>query len=624
MRYPKMTVPSRKRSLIDSFRGYEHLPKVSAGAFYDMENGSGEGAPLLTVRRRRTTVTQVDGCPTNHVNALGGRGTPVVLDDYGTLWCGGKALPRLLEGTAAVTAMDGDGEPISIPDPAPVYRRMAVPQVYNYRYSASSNTWIALNGGGDLAGNLLVPGALTDGMLAQIQYSYTLREEGQRELVFMGGWVCVFPDGKFANTVALRRQEPMTAGEDYGTIAQRNSLDQGGTLFTPCDAQGNPRTVVWSDAAPADGFWVDTTEEQPVLRVWSQSLSLWQEVSPYVKGAVPGIAKGLRAGDSVTMFCRLTTNQGGEAQVEAVWDGTRILTGAYHDPGASNREEGRNDYLIFPGLLPDSYEIELTWHDQSFLEITRNVPEMDFVVEAGNRLWGCRCGDGVNELYGSKLGDFRNWFSFEGLSTDSYRVARGHDGPYTGAAVLGGCPLFFRADCVEKIYPAAGGDHGVVTVSLEGIEAGSARSAVVIRDRLYYKSPGGVCCYNGTLPVRVSQALGETPYHDAVAGARGSRYYVSLLDPQNQPHLFVLDTETGLWYREDGTRALTAWSRGELLYLLTALGGSLTCVGAAQDSRNVSWWAETGELTPAWRCGATSPGSNSPPDWSWGRNCKSW
>ena len=598
MKYPKMTVPARKRTLIDRFRGYEHTPAVEAGAFYDMENCAGDAAPLLTVRRRRVEAGSLEGCPTSAVNAVGGRGAAVVLDNYGNLWCGGRALPRLLDCVPAVTAVDADNQPVAISDAAAVYRGMAAPGVYSYRYAAASDTWTALNGSGSLAGRLLVPDAYVNNMVVRVSYSAALTTAGQRELVFLGGWVCVFPDGRFANTVKLRRGETLAAGEDYGAIAQTNSIEQGGTVFTPCGPDGAERTVVWADTAPEGGFWVDTTEETPTLRAWSQSQSLWAETPAYVKAAVPGLAKGLRAGDSVTLEGRLESNQGGESQVEDVWNGSRVLTAAWHDPGAANRDEGRDDWLVFPGLLPQSYEIELTWHDQSYLQISRDVPEMDFVVEAGNRLWGCRCGGGINELYGSKLGDFRNWFAFEGLSTDSYRVSRGHDGPYTGAAVLGGCPLFFRADCLEKIYPSAAGDHGVVTVSLEGIEAGSARSAVVIRDRLYYKAPGGVCCYNGTLPVRVSQALGDGVYHSAVAGARGSRYYISMLDAANAPHIFVLNTETGLWYREDGARFLTAWGQGEQLCLLPALGGPLLRVNGAEDSRGVVWWAETGDLAP--------------------------
>jgi cell division protein FtsX len=83
----------------------------------------------------------------------------------------------------------------------------------------------------------------------------------------------------------------MVEGEDWGSIAQSNTCEQGGTLFTPCDADGTPRTVLWSDTAPAQGCWVDTGEPAPTLRSWSQSQGLWVELTPYVKCQIPGIAK---------------------------------------------------------------------------------------------------------------------------------------------------------------------------------------------------------------------------------------------------------------------------------------------------------------------------------------------
>ena len=570
MRYPKLKAPEKRRVLIDRFRGYEHLPAVSAGAFYDMQNLSGDRPPLLVTRGRRTQPQTLDGCPVDRVLAVGGRGRTVVLDADGSLWCGGAALPRLLEGSVSLSAWDEENRAAALPEPERVLRTLKSPGEYRYRCEASADRWSSLDGGQPLSGNLLDPGTKEDGTLLRLVYRYSLRNSGRRQLVFLGAWVCVFPDGKFANTVKLRNGDPMREAEDYGDMAQLNSCDQGGTLFTPCGENG--------EELPAGGSG--------------------NEAPAFVKCAVPGIAKGLHKGDYVELSARLESNQGGEAELEALWSGSCCLQGAWHDPGAADREEGRNDYLILPGRLPQAYEIELTWHDQSFLAVSRPIPELDFVVEAGNRLWGCRCGNGVNELYGSKLGDFRNWNAFEGLSTDSYRVARGQDGPYTGAAVLGGCPLFFRADCLEKIYPSAAGDHGVVTVSLDGIEAGSADSAVVIRDRLYYKSAGGICCYNGTLPVPVSRALGDRSYHSAAAGALGSRYYLSMLDAAGQASLFVLNTDTGLWYREDSQRFLAAYSFGERLYLLPAAGSGLLCVGEARDSRDVNWWAETGELLP--------------------------
>ena len=598
MRFPRLKPAPQKRVLIDSFRGYEHTASVRPGAFYDMQNLSGADAPLLSVRRRRTEIQVLEGNPATAVNTMGGRGAVVVLDNYGTLWCGGHPIPRLLDGRKSLSARDEDNGIVPVTDEAAVYALLVTPGVYSFLYDESSDLWRGEDGLGDLAGDVFDLEQPEDETEIRVSYTYTLDRSLLRELVFMGNWVCVFPDGKYAHTGKLRAGSTMIPEEDYGSIALTNSCSQGGTLFEPCGADGTLWNVTWSATAPAGGYWVDTTEAVPSVRVWSQSQNLWLEVSPYVKCTVPGIAKGLRAGDAVSLSCRLDSTQGGEAEVEALWCGEHILADAFHDPGAPNRSEGTNDYVIIPGILPQSYEIELTWHDQSYLSAARSFPEMDFVVEAGNRLWGCRFGNGVNELYGSKLGDFRNWYAFEGLSTDSYRVARGHDGPYTGAAVLDGCPLFFRADSLEKIFPAASGNHSVVTATLEGIERGCEKSAVVIRDRLYYKSANGIYCYNGTLPVLVSQALGNVSYHWAVAGALGRRYCITMAGPNGSPYLFVLDTETGNWYKEDLLRFRATYSAGGLLYFSSALGGGLSCIGSANDSQNVVWWAESGELIP--------------------------
>lgn len=151
---------------------------------------------------------------------------------------------------------------------------------------------------------------------------------------------------------------------------------------------------------------------------------------------------------------------------------------------------------------------------------------------------------------------------------------------------------------MEKIFPAAAGNHSVVTVSLEGIEQGCAKSAVVVRDRLYYKSASGIYCYNGTLPVLVSQALGDVSYHWAVAGARGSLYYITMSGPNGSPYLFVLDTGTGVWHKEDLLRFRMTFQDGEQLYYTSVLGGTLYCIGSADDSDGVQWWAESGELAP--------------------------
>lgn len=599
MYYPTLRPRGRRSCRVDRFLGLDRRTGAPDGSFFDLENLTAERFPGLKVRSRRTEIAALEGNPAESVLAIGGKGVPVILDGEGSLRCGGQVLPHILDRRVALTAVNDRGENIRIFDEDPILEALGTEQTACFILDQDIERFVRADGETSFSYEALASWeGMGHGAGITISQALVLAEDGPRQLVFMGGWVCIFPDGVYANTVRMRQGQYLVQGEDWGKIEQMNVCRQGGTSFIPCGVDGTPWTVTWSPSAPEAGLWVDTSEVGPVLKAWSESRGLWAEVQSYVKCCIPNIAKNITAGDCVELQSHLSTGQEGEGAVMDLWQGSRLLIDAYHDPGDGSREEGTGDYVILEGLLPAAYDIELTWHVQDAFSLRRALPQMDFVVECANRLWGCRWGDGVNELYGSKLGDFRNWSVFEGLSTDSYRVSRGQDGPFTGAAVLGGCPLFFRETCLEKIYPSVRGDHGVVTVSLSGIEAGSGASAAVIRDRLYYKAPEGFCCYGGTLPKNISEALGDLRCHSAVAAALGDRYYVSALDEADRPLLLVYDTRTGIWTKEDGTAFCTAWSRSGRIYYTSAPGGPLQCIGEARDSEGVLWFAETGPLGP--------------------------
>lgn len=150
---------------------------------------------------------------------------------------------------------------------------------------------------------------------------------------------------------------------------------------------------------------------------------------------------------------------------------------------------------------------------------------------------------------------------------------------------------------MERVYPSANGAHQIVTVQCPGVKDGSGGSLQVVDGKLYYHSQGGVCVFDGSMPVNVSQALGEARYHDAVAGAAEGCYYLSAADEAGAWHLLVLDTRQGLWYREDGVEALGFAPWGGDLYCLTAEGQLLAMKGAGETHEGpVQWMAETGEL----------------------------
>ena len=52
------------------------------------------------------------------------------------------------------------------------------------------------------------------------------------------------------------------------------------------------------------------------------------------------------------------------------------------------------------------------------ITLARNVPDMDFICEYNNRIWGCK----DSTIWASKQGDPFNWEVYSGVSTDSYYV----------------------------------------------------------------------------------------------------------------------------------------------------------------------------------------------------------
>lgn len=233
-----------------------------------------------------------------------------------------------------------------------------------------------------------------------------------------------------------------------------------------------------------------------------------------------------------------------------------------------------NDYMVVKGYLPSGFV-----QSSNAVTILRNIPRMDYVTAAGNRLWGCRYGvdengQPVNEIYASRLGDAKNWCCFEGISTDSYAASVGVDGVFTGAITYDGDPIFFKEDSVIRVYGSKPSDFTIITSNIRGIENGSSKSAVIVDDTLYYKTYNGIVAYNGGMPYNVDDALGSGTYRNAAAGSCGGKYYVSMENEKGEYELFVYDTSEKEWYREDNTKVSEFCRSGNELYMLVETNDS--------------------------------------------------
>ena len=233
---------------------------------------------------------------------------------------------------------------------------------------------------------------------------------------------------------------------------------------------------------------------------------------------------------------------------------------------------------------------------------TMRVPEMDYVIECKNRLWGCKYGtvdgENLNEIYASALGDFTNWKIFEGISTDPYAASVGSDGPWTGAINYLGYPTFFKEDRIHRVAVSSIGAHEISEIVCDGVQPGSAKSLGVVNGMLYYKSNANVCIYQGGIaPTSISAALGDVHYTDAVAGVIGDDYYISMKNSAGEWNLFCYDSKRGLWIRQDDLQVIQFAAVSEELYALTANKEIIAIRGTTGELEDhVDWYGESGVM----------------------------
>ena len=201
---------------------------------------------------------------------------------------------------------------------------------------------------------------------------------------------------------------------------------------------------------------------------------------------------------------------------------------------------------------------------EASVTLKRSVPELTCICESDNRIWGAS----GSVIYASSLGDPKNFYVYDGLSTDSYSVAVGTDGEFTACIAYSNGVLFWKENCVHKLLGNQPSNYELYTYVLQGAKEGSEKSLVIINEVLYYHGRGGVFAFTGGAPELISENFGARRYSGAVAGSDGERYYISMKDEAGVWGLFVYDTLRGVWLREDDTRCDDfAYLSGGLYYL---------------------------------------------------------
>lgn len=331
---------------------------------------------------------------------------------------------------------------------------------------------------------------------------------------------------------------------DAGTAAPTQDITASGMThpyvmkLCPCDSDGNELRIaaltseenaakIESGELPgmvADGECYAVGSTRLIRKHVQGDAEEWQTQEHYLRIDAAGIGDGIEIGDYVTL-----------SGVNTKWEagnGVYVQDMAYeemdptHQPycnAVDKYDDDPNgtwevaaadaDHIVLKGVF-FTRRVTLSETAAASTDTGRKMPDMDFVVEAQNRLWGCKYGvvDGelINEIYASALGDFKNWRRYDGTSMASWAASVGTDGRWTGAISYNGSPMFFKENKLHKVSPSAYGAHQVRDYTLDGVADVCSRSLCEVDGRLYWVGLFGIYAYDGSLPAaKISAALGH-------------------------------------------------------------------------------------------------------------------
>lgn len=560
--YPTIPETARSQQVTDTFGGYNHNLKIPEGEFYEMENLCGDDYPLLATRKQRNTL-QAFGQNLQAIVSKGDELYYIAGYDPTTKACGFYA---------------GDEKVMDLPNAGS--RRFVSMGAYLLIWP--DKVWY--NTADGTHGNMEKKFSAAAGTYLDHSLASRSGPDGQEIYDIYGLWY-IRPcsrDGKIVYTTGAvygEKRVVVVDGIEYHYLNPMKPKEpKNGDAYIDRETR---TPYIYNDISKD---W--SAQDVPVMRLECKGIGSAFAPGDYIRvsGIDPGTYSGQNVGDNPS---------DGVYREVLVTGENYIVLDAY-----APRDE--------QGIMNDTPPAE------GYVKAAMDIPDMSYVIEAQNRLWGCKYGavNGklVNEIYASALGRFDVWHKFAGVSTDSYAASVGSDGRWTGAVNYQGYPLFFKEDRMHKVYVSASGAHRIQEYMMRGVQPGGAKSLAVVNGVLFYKARDCVCAYDGSgAPTDVSEklnldSLSRPGSKTSIAAAYRDKYYLYLrMNTPPGSRLLVLDTRRGAWYREN----LPSGSITDF----TELNGSLLCAAGgieeiAHDNQvseligteegNVAWSCETG------------------------------
>ena len=429
-------------------------------------------------------------------------------------------------------------------------------------------------------------------------------ENGEKQFATINTKIVIFPDKKYYDT---------ESGE-FGSLEAEFTIYPGTLSFT--DKTMTIPTACYRDAELEEETEAEIATDKSYTVYASANvdastgtLTLGEGVNTPIADIEVGdiINEGCESGQyKVISYCALQS----DGQYQVRW---MLHESTLHSYEALNAEFAEGDAVEISGcttiegnnktvIVREITTTSMTFYSNTFtagseagqVTLKRSVPDLTCICECDNRIWGAA----GTTIYASALGDPKNFNVYDGLSTDSYAVAVGTDGDFTGCIAYSSSVLFWKEHCVHKVLGSYPSNYEIYTYTVQGLQRGSEKSLLIINETLFYKGRNGVYVFTGGVPELISENFGTKRYYDAVAGTDGERYYISMRDDTDTWGLFVYDTLRGIWLREDETHATDfAYLDGTLYYLD---GTTKKVMATGQDDSEegrIDWYATFAPFT---------------------------
>lgn len=439
------------------------------------------------------------------------------------------------------------------------------------------------------------------------------KEAKVRSVVRMGAYLIIVPDMIYVNTVS----DPV----EIGRIEDRYTDTESRFTVSVTDYNGEPATFTQQSKPKGteeepllNGDTWHKTGDNPKLYRYDEERGEWYEIGSYLRISAAAYREAIPAWQSIHIAMRSAIQPGDALRISGIGDavdGARMVVKS----SVTTYDEKAVLEFFLEGIIGEAV-LETTATAESPVIIERAIPSMDYVCEAGNRLWGCRYGGNghgefVNEIYCSARGDFFRWIAGSADNEDApVTFSVGADGVWTGAVNYQGYPTFFKEHGMHRVSGSGASGFALYDTPCVGVDIGAHKSLAVVNNVLYYKGEAAIMAFDGSTPVAVSEKLGRlSAYRGACGGAQGGKYYVSLWkkngDVPTDPVLYALDTVKGLWHKEDESEVADMVSVRDSLYMMTVQrknGEYLTSRvevvgstgGASMEPAGIPWFAETG------------------------------